>query len=285
MTPILVAFAVTSTLAPAVDLPTLCWGIEPAVLVVEGDTKLKPRHDRAVLLVHGLLPRVWHPDRAEKPEAHEWQVKEARLVKAISDDADVYGFSYAQTRTVDEVALSRGLREGMGAIKAAGYKEIVLVGHSAGGLVCRRFVELFPDAGVTKVVAVAAPFGGSGWAKMPGFTLPKTQVPFIHSLSPEARETTARWREAKVPSEVEFACVLCRAGRGDGDYVVGLRSQWPDDLQKVGVPVVLANCTHLEAMTCEPVAREVTRLVSGKVVRWDEDDVAKARRVLFGERR
>jgi pimeloyl-ACP methyl ester carboxylesterase len=280
----LVAVAVTAALAPSVELPTLFWGIDPEVLVIEDGTRLKPRRDRAVVLVHGLLPHVWHPERAAKPEAHDWQVKDGRLVKAIADDADVYGFSYAQTRNVDEVVYSRGLRDGLAAVKAAGYKEVVLVGHSAGGLVSRRVVELFPDAGVTKVIAVASPFNGSGWAKMPGFTLPKTQVPFIQSLSPEAREACQKDRMARLPAEVEFGVVLCKVSRGDHDTVVGLKSQWPDDLQRQGVPVVLATCNHMEAMLCEPVAREVATLVNGRVKRWTDDDVAKARRVLFGEK-
>lgn len=281
----ILAVAVTAALAPSVDLPTLFWGIDPDVLVVDGDTKLKPKRDRAVVLIHGLLPHVWHPERAAKPEAHDWQVKDGKVVKGLADDADVYGFSYAQTRSVDEVVFSRGLRDGLAAVKAAGYKEIVLVGHSAGGLVSRRFVELFPDSGVTKVIAVSSPFGGSGWAKMPGFTLPKTQVPFIQSLSPEAREACQKDRTTKLPADVEFGVVLCKVSRGDHDTVVGLKSQWPDDLQKQGVPVVLAQCNHMEAMLCEPVAREVATLVNGKVKRWTDDDVAKARRVLFGEKR
>lgn len=280
-----VALALTVSLAPSVDLPTLFWGVDPEVLVVEADTKLKAKHDRAVLLVHGLLPRVFHPSRAEKPEAHEWQVKDGRLVKTLADEADVYGFSYAQTRCVDDVAYSRGLRDGIAAIKAAGYKEIVLVGHSAGGLVSRRFVEVFPDAGVTKVIAVGTPFAGSGWANLPGFTLPKTQVPFIHSLSPEAREVCAKARDSKLPADLEFGVVMCKVNRRDDDTVVALKSQWPDDLQKQGVPVVMATCNHFEAMTCEPLAREVAKLVNGRIVRWDDDNVAKARRVLFGEKK
>lgn len=281
----LVALTFATSLAPSVDLPALFWGIDPEVLVVEADTKLKPKHDRAVVLVHGLLPRVLHPNRAEKPEAHDWQVKNGRLVKALADDADVFGFSYAQTRCVDEVAYSRGLRDGLAAVKAAGYKEIVLVGHSAGGLVSRRVAEAFPDAGVTKVIAVATPFAGSGWANLPGFTLPKTQVPFIQSLSPDAREVCAKMRESKLPADLEVAVVACKVSRRDDDSVVALKSQWPDDLQKLGVPVVLTPCNHFEAMTCEPVAKEVVRLVDGKVKRWSDDDVAKARRVLFGDSR
>lgn len=280
-----VAFAVTTALSPSVELPTLFWGIDPPVLVVEGDTRLKARHDRAVVLVHGLMPRVWHPNRAEKPEAHDWQVKDGRLVKALANEADVFGFSYAQTRSVDEVAYSRGLRDGLAAIKAAGYKEVVLVGHSAGGLVSRRFVETFPDAGVTKVIAVGTPFAGSGWASLPGFTLPKTQVEFIHSMSPGYREGCAKERKVKLPPDVEFACVLCRVSRSDGDTVVSLKSQWPEDLQAQGVPVVLATSGHLEAMTSESVAKEVGKLVGGKILTWDDEQTSQARRVLFGDKK
>lgn len=280
-----VAVALTASLAPSVDLPTLFWGIDPPVLVVEADTRLKARHDRAVVLVHGLLPRVWHPDRAEKPEAHDWQVKDGRLVKALADEADVYGFSYAQTRCVDEVAYSRGFGEGIGAIKAAGYKEVVLIGHSAGGLVSRRFVETFPDAGVTKVIAIGTPFAGSGWANLPGFTLPKTQLAFIQSMSPDVREVCVRERKVRLPADVEFACVLCKVTRGDSDTVVALKSQWPEDLQAQGVPVVLASCNHFEAMLCGPVTKEVVTLVGGRVLKWDDEQTAKARRVLFGEKK
>lgn len=280
-----VAVAFSSALTPIVELPSLFWGIDPPVLVVEADTRLKPKRDRAVVCVHGLLPHLFNPDRAAKPEAHDWQQKDSRLVKAISDDSDVFGFSYAQTRSVDDVTYCRGLRDGVAAIRAAGYKEIVLVGHSAGGVIARRFVETFPDSGVTKVIAVACPFTGSKWANLPGFTLPRKQVAFIHSLSPEVREAAEKARDVRLPADVEFGVVLCQANRGDGDTVVGLRSQWPEELQKQGVPVVVASCTHTEAMLCEPVAREVTKLLGGRILKWESDQTAQARRVLFGEKK
>ena len=42
------------------------------IVVVDADTKLRPKRDRAVVLVHGLLPHVFHSERATKPDAHEW---------------------------------------------------------------------------------------------------------------------------------------------------------------------------------------------------------------------
>ena len=41
-----------------------------------------------------------------------------------------------------------------------------LVGYSAGALIARYFVEDSPDYGVTKVIQVCAPNGGSGWGKL-----------------------------------------------------------------------------------------------------------------------
>ena len=175
------------SLAPCVDLPTLFWGIAPKV---EADdlASFKRKKDKAVVLVHGLLARPLHPDRAEKPDPHGWQKADGALVKLLADEFDVFGVSYAQTVAMDLVPLSKGLRDGVAALKAAGYKEIALVGHSAGGVIARRFVECHPEAGVTKVVAVAAPFNGSIWAHLPGFVIPKPQVPFIGSMTPGVRK-------------------------------------------------------------------------------------------------
>jgi hypothetical protein len=276
-----VAAAVVVTFAPYVDLPTKFWGIAPAVQ--ELDT-LKPKHDRAVVLLHGLLPRPLHPERAEQPDVHSWQTPNGELVKTLTDEFDVFGFSYAQTGPVDTVALSSGLRNGVAALKKAGYKEIALVGHSAGGIIARRFVELYPDAGVTKLVTVAAPFLGSGWARLPNFTLPKTQVAFIQSLLPEIREAVTKERVCTIADGVEVCCVVCKLPRLDNDTVVGLKSQWPEELQKQGVAAVLVGCNHFEAMTCDKGVKALQELLKGRVVRWKDDEVTKARTALFGDK-
>jgi hypothetical protein len=275
--------AVAFALNPCVELNTRFWGVTPAVGEVDSSARLVPKHDKAVVLVHGLVPHVFFPEKAEKSEAHDWQMKGGKLVKALADEFDVYGFSYAQTRSVDDVVFARGLKEGLEQVKAAGYKEVVLVGHSAGGIVARRVVEVYPDVGVTKVIAVATPFHGSGWAKVPEFTVPKTQVAFVHSLSPDVREEMCKECEGALPKGLEFCCVVCKLQRLDSDTVVGVKSQWPDGLQKAGVPAVVAVCNHFEAMNHDAVIKEVTKLVGGKVVRWDDDKTATARKVLFGE--
>lgn len=270
------------SLDPFVELPTLVWGIAPKV---EADDlpALKRTKDRAVVLIHGLLARPIHPLRAEKPDPHRWQKADAPLVKALAEDADVFGVSYAQTIPMDLIPLSKGLRDGVAALKAAGYKEIVLVGHSAGGVIARRFVECHAESGVTKVVAVAAPFHGSVWAKLPDFIVPKPQVPFIESMAPYLRQ---QWREkclSELPKGLQFCCVVCKLPRLAGDTVVAASSQWPEELQKQGISAVAVRCTHFEAMTGEKPIAAIVEVVNGKVKRWDEDEVATARKALFGK--
>ncbi len=281
MIPTAACLTVALALTPFTDLPTQFWGITPAV--TEGEiAELKPKREQAVVLIHGLIPRVLRPEKADRPEEHSWQTEDSLLVKGLKDNYDVFGFSYAQTQSVDTIAVSNGLRDGIAALKKAGYKSIILVGHSVGAIIAREFVAVYPKAGVTKVVAVAAPFLGSGWAKLPNFTLPKTQVEFINSLLPSVREPRVKEYPLTIAKDVEFCCVLCRTARMDHDTVVSFASQWPIDLQDQGIPLLLTNCTHFDAMTSEEPVKAILQVVKGKVVRWEPKQVEQARTALFG---
>ena len=269
------------SLAPCVELPTLFWGIAPEVEAEDIPT-LKKTKDKAVILVHGLIPRPLHPAKAEKPEPHTWQKPDGALVKLLADDFDVFGVSYAQTVPMDLIPLSKGLRDGVAAVKAAGYKEIALVGHSAGGVIIRRFVECHPNAGVTKVVAIAAPFHGSVWAHLPGFVIPKPQVPFIGSMEPGVRKEWLDKCGCHLPKDLQFCCVVCKLPRLAGDTMVAAGSQWPEELQKQGVPAVAVRCNHFDAMTGDKCVSAIAEILKGKVVRWDEGQVTQAKKALFG---
>lgn len=270
------------SLTPCVELPTLFWGITPKV-EAEDLATLKPKKDRAVILIHGLLARPIHPDRAKKPEPHNWQKAEAALVKALAEDFDVFGVSYSQTVPMDLVPLAKGLQEGIAALKAAGYKEIALVGHSAGGVIARRFVECHPKAGITKVVAVATPFGGSVWAHLPGFVIPKPQESFIGSMLPNIRKEWLAKCGCELPADLQFCCVVCKLPRLAGDTVVAADSQWPEDLRKQGIPAVVARSNHFDAMTGEKGIAAIVEVLKGKVVRWDEEQVKEAKKALLGK--
>src|SRR5436305_13849202 len=109
----------------------------------------------AILPIYGSRTSPTRPGKAARPQLHAWVQPKAELVKALAPDFDVYAFGYAQTVPVDAVSLSPGLIAAVGKLKQAGYKELALIGHSAGGLIARQFVERFPAAGVTEVIQVA----------------------------------------------------------------------------------------------------------------------------------
>lgn len=276
-----VSLAVALTVAPAVDLPTKFWGITPNVVEVDLP-KLKKTNDTAVVLIHGLMVHPFRPDLAEWADPHSWQKPTGEIVKSLAADADVFGFSYAQTVSVDSVAISKGFRDGISALKAAGYKQVVLVGHSAGGIISRRFVELYPDAGVTKVLCIGCPHLGSDWAHLPDTILPRTQQRFIQSMQRDVRESLAKEWTTEMSPDVQFCSVLCKLPRLGNDTVVSLTSQWPDQLQKQGVPAVLVACNHFDAMKSEKTAKAISELMKGKIVRWTPEQVETARTALFG---
>jgi pimeloyl-ACP methyl ester carboxylesterase len=267
--------------APFIDIPLEFWGVAPSVSMKQLPA-LERKRDRAVVLIHGLRAQVFSPERAEYPDPHTFQKPRSELVRALQPDFDVFGVSYAQVGPVDWVAASPQLREGIKALRFAGYKEIVLIGHSAGGIIARRFVEMNPNSGVTKVVAVASPYLGSGWAKLPPQLMPKSQLVFIRSLLPEVREESARTSTAKLPEDFQFCCVVCKLPRLDSDTTVGVDSQWPRDLQKLGIPISLVNCNHFDAMKCEKGVQAIVELAKGKVIRWGPTEVEKAQRIIFG---
>ena len=269
------------TLAPAIDLPTAVWPVAPDLRArFDGDAvELKPTSSRAVLLVPGLLLHPLRPERSTRAELHDWQTPKSELVQTLSRDFDVYGFGYAQTVPVDAVSLADGLRTGVKRLKDAGYKQIVLIGHSAGGLIARQFVERFPDAGVSKVIQVGTPNGGAELARI-GVGLPKPQVPFIRSLAPKPRLGAV---PVPLPDGVEACCVVCKVPRLATDTLVTVESQWPADLQRQGVPAALVQVTHFDAMKAPHAVRTIAELAREKLARWTPEQVEQGRQVLFSK--
>jgi pimeloyl-ACP methyl ester carboxylesterase len=162
-------------------------------------------------------------------------------------------------------------------IKKAGYKEIVLIGHSAGGVIARLFVESNPDAGVTKLITVSSPHTGSELAHLKG-GYPKVQASFVQSLLPEIRIQAA---PRKIDDKIEMACVICKLKRVDGDGLVNLNSQWPEECRKLGIPAVLVQGNHFEAMIGQAGVKAIGELAREKLTRWSPEEVDKARKVLF----
>src|SRR5205085_3128590 len=132
---------------------------------------------------------------------------------------------------------------------------------SAGSLVARYYVEnLGGECGVSKVIQVCPPNGGTAWGK---FTagVRHSQEPFLASLTKESRQAVMRERtDRPIPANVEFVCVASAFFR-QGDGLVRCDCQWTKDLQRQGVPVVLLNIPHVTAMRSKPVAQRLAELV------------------------
>ncbi len=77
---------------------------------------------------------------------------------------------------------------------------------------------------------------------------PKVQASFREVARSGRTPTDAMKANAHVlGKDAQFACVVCKLKRGETDRVVQTRSQWPEDLQKSGVPAVLwQNQSHLK---------------------------------------
>lgn len=279
-TPLLIAAVVATAPTPTTaPVPTEFWQIYPDPL--PGHHALRRSKPGAVVLIHGLMIHPLNGDKAKRPNPHPWQHPTGTLARTLSEQFDVFGFSYAQTRAIDEPGFLDGLGLGVAVLKAAGYREIVLVGHSAGGLIARQFVEQNPKSGVTKVLTIAAPHRGSALARIP-FGVPPVQWPFIRSLSPSVREQVCDSCPA-IADRVQFCCVVCKLSNWSGDTVVSAESQWPEDLQAQGIPAVHVPVGHMEAVKDEQSVKAIATLAKGRVIRWDAETVQQARTVLFGE--
>jgi pimeloyl-ACP methyl ester carboxylesterase len=160
-------------------LPTVCLLLTTGVVPVETRfVQVAPAQDgalarsvgqsRAVVLIQGLSLHLIHHQKATQADLRPWQRPDSFLVRTLAKDGDVFAFTYAQTAPVTAIADLPALGQNVQLLSQAGYKEIVLVGFSAGGLVARQFVEDNPDSGVTRVVQVCTPNLGSPLAKVKG---------------------------------------------------------------------------------------------------------------------
>jgi pimeloyl-ACP methyl ester carboxylesterase len=280
MTPSLPAVVMVFA-APCANLPTELWAVAPERLGPARPDGPRVR-DRAVLLIPGLKIHPFRPALCTRPERHPWQEPGSELVRALAPDFDVFAFGYAQTAPLDAVVHAPGLRDAVGRLRKAGYAEIVLLGHSAGGVVARHFTAAYPEAGVTKVIAVASPHAGAEAAKVPvGF--PRAQAPFIQSLAPDVRAAARGPAEPRPPDKLQMACVVCKLRRLDGDGLVNLASQWPEECRACGVPAVLVAVSHWDAMLNPAGTKVIAELARERLARWTPEEVEKTRRVLLGD--
>jgi pimeloyl-ACP methyl ester carboxylesterase len=260
----------------AIYVPTKIWQVAPEARQI-GSSSFQRTRDRAVLLVPGMSLHPLKPALTTQPEFHSWQVPNSDLVCTLSKDADVYSFAYGQTTSLDCIAQSQRLRDSVAAIRILGYKEIVLIGHSAGGLIGRLFVEANPDSGITKLIMVSTPHQGSDRANINN-GYPKSQAAFIKSLTPEARLAVP---PQPLDGKLEIVSVISKLNRTQGDGLVKIQSQWPEEYRQQGVPAVLVIGAHTEAMSSSAAVKAISELAREKLTRWSQEEVEMARRSLF----
>jgi pimeloyl-ACP methyl ester carboxylesterase len=235
---------------------------------------------RAIVLLHGLHLHPFSKENVTRPLMRDWQSANSRLVKELVLRGDVFAFAYAQNVAVDAIATGSSLSASIRMLRDMGYSDIVLIGHSAGGLIAREFTEDNPDAGVTKVIQVCSPNAGSSWAHV-SKTVRKNQELFLKSLSKEIRRKVLDARKDRViPLAVQFAAVVGTAGP-NGDGIVARESQWSEDLQSQGIPVVAVHELHMTVMRTAKGVEAISKLVTQDLKRWDGPQVAQARKEVL----
>jgi pimeloyl-ACP methyl ester carboxylesterase len=265
---------------PAPESPVEARFLQVAPVVRETTAVLRSSsQDRAVVLIHGLYLNLFKKEGAAHAVMRDWQLPGGALVRRLGREADIFAFSYGQTATADEVAESPQLTAAVGRLRSLGYKEVVLVGYSAGGVIARNFVEDQPAAGVTKVIQVCTPNAGSGWATVRAVRA--SQLEFLESLTKGFRRRTLRDRgDRRIPSGVEFACIV-GVGALKGDGLVANQSQWSEDLQRQGVPAYPIGTTHWHVMHSAKAVELIAELVRTPQRRWELSQVERARKVLW----
>lgn len=222
----------------------------------------------AVVLVHGYFPAYSYAS-ARTARLHGWQKPGSKLVESLGEHGDVYAVGYGQDAPVGEIAQQAELVGAIEALEAAGYDEITLVGHSAGGLLARVFVEEHPNSGVDRVVQVCPANGGAGLSTFYRVTL-APQEAFVASMTWSERASSGAF-----PEDVELVSVVCEGG-GIGDGVLSDTAQWPQDLRAQGVPMVRLASSHFTPIRSSVGVTLITELATTSSPRWTQDQVEAA---------
>lgn len=262
---------------PTVD--SIC--LQAAPVPIDGKWARTDKQTKAVVLIHGFYYHFTDKNVA-KPSLRPWQNADSPLVKELAKNADVFVFAYGQNAALDTIVSQSKLRENIAQLHKLGYSDIVLVGHSAGGLIARHFVEDHPESGVTRVVQVCAPNGGSPLA---GTAVPRSQQAFVDCLTEKSREQCLKDRARKlIPKKVQFVCVVARSeSDATTDGVVPCASQWSTDLHKQGIPAIGVIGSHRDVVRDAKLAGTLAKVIQGDHERWNADRVEKAKKEILGK--
>jgi hypothetical protein len=245
---------------------------DPLVMVrTQGQT-------RAVLLIHGFKVHGPASKTVAEPIFHSWQQPGSTLVTTLGKDSDVFAFSYGQNVKLDAVSQSPALATAVRKLKGLGYSDIVLMGHSAGGIIARHLVEDQPNLGVTKVIQVCSPNGGAGMAAL---SVCREQEPFARSLSKEERKKCVNARAGiAIPPHIDFVCVVA-ALTNLGDGLVSCREQWTEDLQRQGIPALRLSSSHWTIVRSESNAQKLAELIRRPPARLSPEQVQALKKTVL----
>jgi pimeloyl-ACP methyl ester carboxylesterase len=234
---------------------------------------------RAVILIHGLQIHPVSSLEVLKANFRSWQKAHSQFVEALALETDVYAFAYSENVPLERIVSESLLNVKISKLKDLGYAQIVLIGHSAGGLIARELVEDYPGCGVTKVIQICAPNAGTSVANMES-SVRRIQRPFLHCLTKEGRAVCLQERaDKRIPPSVQFVCVIAD-GFGSGDFLVSSASQWPRDLQDQGIPAVALHTNHFAIMHSKTQAQKIAEIVREDMPRWNESQVASMKKSL-----
>jgi pimeloyl-ACP methyl ester carboxylesterase len=235
---------------------------------------------RAVVLIHGLKVHTFREMAPYEAKFDSWQGSRSRLVSGLAPLGDIYAAAYSQNATVEQIAADPRWLVCFASLRAMGYSEIILVGHSAGGIIVRELVEDHPRCGCTKVVQVCAPNAGSSWANLYPAVV-EAEMLFTRSLTKAERQHALESRaDRHIPPDVEFVCIVGNI-EVYGDGMVACSCQWPPDLQSQGVPVRLVAALHPLAVRTAPGVVEIIQAVREPAPRWTAAQVAQVRKRLL----
>ena len=234
---------------------------------------------RAILLIHGLQIHPGNKREVIKATFRSWQMAHSQLVDTLAPEADIFAFAYSENVPLERIVSESRLKDNIRKLGELGYTQIVLIGHSAGGLIARQLVEDYPDSGVTKVIQVCAPNGGTSVAHMES-GVPGIQRPFLYCLTKEYRAVYLQDRAyKKIPPSIQFVCVI-GDGLGSGDFLISSTSQWPKDLQDQGIPAAALHTNHFTIMHSKTQAKKITEIVLEDLPRWNESQVMSMKKSL-----
>lgn len=254
---------------------------------------------RAVVLIHGLKLHPFSSDNVNKPVMSGWQKPKSNLVATLAKEADVFALAYSQNAALETIAALPEVVRPLRRLRELGYRDIVLIGHSSGGVLARHLVEDHPHLGVTHVLQVGSPNAGSALARAT-WSVRKNQEAFLESITHQGREQTlARRGDRRIPEQIAFVCVVCRipvsgnasvqAGKSEvevalkrGDGVVSCVCQWSADVQAQGIPAVVLDHSHFTAMFSKATAERLVQLIREPPPRWSPEQVEAARVRILG---